>query len=132
MFGYNDNETGRLKFDDANSRLVFIGKNKREKFSIPYSSIQAAYPQSNRTQSKPGGVISHIPLPGAGLAGLIKAKRRYLILQVYDSDVDVRGVVNMKINGKELLESVIHTIGAKAGLKQRGDAFYRPRTTPDF
>ncbi len=73
-------------------------------------------------------MISHIPLPGAGLAGLMKEKKRYLVVQFNDEDADVKGVVNFKLDDKALLESVIQTLGTKAKLTQRGDAFYRPRT----
>ncbi len=46
MFGYSAKEVGMLKFDDANQRLVFFGKDQKEKFQIPYKSVQVIYPQS--------------------------------------------------------------------------------------
>lgn len=128
LFGYNKKEAGTLKFDDANERLVFIGKEQKEMFGIPYKSVLIVSPQSKSVTSTAGNVVRHIPLPGAFLAGFIKEKRRYLVLQFDDPDVDAKGVVNFKIENKELLDAVIDTIGAKAKLMQRGDAYYRPRT----
>ena len=128
LFGFGEKIAGSLKFDDANKRLVFLGKNQREMFSIPFDSLLVIYPNSNSVTSTTGSVISHIPLPGAGLAGLIKEKKRYLVVQFDDPDADVKGAVNFKLDDKELLESVIQTLGTKAELTPRGDSFYRPRT----
>lgn len=127
LFGFNDKETGTLRFDDANERIVFLGKDQKELFGIPYSSLMVVSPQSKSVTSTTGNVVRHIPLPGAGLAGLIKEKRRYLVLQFNDPDADARGVVNFKLENKELLESVIQTLGLKAKLTPRGDSYYRPR-----
>ena len=127
LFGFTDKEEGTLKFDDANERLVFFGKDQKEMFGIPYGSLLVVSPQSNSVTSTTGNVVSHIPLPGAGLAGFIKEKRRYLVLQFNDPDADARGTVNFKIENKELLDSVIFSLGKKAKLTQRGDAYYRPR-----
>ena len=129
LFGFHDKVDGTLKFDDDNNRLVFLGKDKKEMFSIPFESLLVIYPNSSSVTSTTGSVISHIPLPGAGLAGLVKEKRRYLVVQFDDPDAEIRGAVNFKLDNKELLESVIQTLGTKAKLTQRGDAFYRPRTT---
>ena len=128
LFGFTEKTEGTLKFDDANNRLVFYGKTQKEMFSIPFESLLVIYPNSDSVTSTTGNVVSHIPLPGAGLASLIKEKRRYLVLQFDDPDVDVKGLVNFKLDNKELLDSVIQTLGTKAKLTQRGDAYYRPRT----
>lgn len=127
MFGYSIKETGTLKFDDFNSRLVFYGKDKKEKFSVPYASMLVIYPQSQSVQSTTGAVASHIPLPGAGLLGLMREKRRYLVVQFDDPDVDAKGLINFKLENKELLDAVLSTLGEKAKLEQRGDAYYRPK-----
>lgn len=127
MFGFTDKETGMLKFDDANERLVFFNKEGKEHFAIPYETLLLIYPQSQSVRSTTGTVVSAIPLPGAGLAGLIREKRRYLIVHFNDPEVDARGIVNFKLDNKELLDSVIQTLGEKAKLTQRGDAFYRPK-----
>jgi hypothetical protein len=127
MFGYSSKEAGMLKFDDANSRLVFYGSDKKEKFSIPYEAFVVIYPQSKSVTSTTGKVVKYIPLPGAGLAGFIKEKRQYLVAQFKDPDADVEGLVNFKLENKDLLDSVLQTLGEKASLKQRGDAYYRPK-----
>lgn len=128
MFGYSDREVGTLKFDDENQRLVFFGKDQKEKFGIPYRSVQVIYPQSKSVTSTTGNVVRSIPLPGAMLGGLIKEKRRYLVLHFDDPDIEsARGLVNFKIEDKDLLDSVIMSLAEKANLQQRGDAYYRPK-----
>jgi len=129
MFGYNEREKGSLKFDDANERIVFFGKDGKEKFSVPYKAMLVVSPNSQSVTSTTGNVVRHIPLPGAGLAGLLKEKRRFLVIQFDDPDVDVRGVVNFRLEDKETLDVVVPAIGEKAKLTQRGDAYYRPRST---
>lgn len=127
MFGFTDKEAGVLKFEDANDRLVFFGKDQKESFSIPYDALLVIYPQSQSSTSTTGNVIRHIPLPGAGLAGFIKEKRQYLVLQFNDPDIDVKGTVSFKLESKELLDSVIQTLADKAKLTQRGDAYFRSK-----
>lgn len=127
MLGFSDKETGTLKFDDANERIVFFGKDGKERFSIAFDLMLVIYPQSQSVTSTAGSVVRHIPLPGAGLAGFIKEKRRFLIIHYDDPDADIRGAINFKIENKELLDSVIQTLGEKAKMTQRGDAYYRPR-----
>lgn len=127
ILGYNDKETGTLKFDDTNERIVFYGPDQKERFGIPYASLLIVGPSEKSVTSTAGNVVRHIPLPGAGLAGLIKSKRHYLLLQYDDPDVDAKGTTSFKIEDKDLIESVIHTLGKKAEMKQRGDAYIRPR-----
>ena len=128
MFGFGKKETGTLKFDDATSRLVFFGEDKKEMFGIPYNSLLVIYPQSKAVTSTTGNVVRNIPLPGAVLGGFIKEKRSYLIIQFDDPDVDAKGTVNFKLESRELLDSVLDTLASKAGLQQRGDAYYKPRS----
>ena len=126
LFGFSENEKGTLKFDDDNERLVFFGKNNKERFSIPYKAMQIVYPQSASVRSNTGTVVSAVPY--AGIFGqFIKKKRRYMIVNFDDPDVKARGLVNFKIDDKELLDSVISTLGEKAGMTRRGDAYYRPK-----
>lgn len=127
MFGYSDKEEGTLRFDDANERIAFYGPDQKERFGIPYHSVLAIYPAEKSVTSTAGNVIKYIPLPGAGLAGLITEKRRYLVLQYDDPDVDAKGTTSFKLDTKELLDSVIHSLGTKAKLKPRGEAYIRPR-----
>jgi hypothetical protein len=128
MYGYSKKMDGTLKFDDANSRLVFFGEDKKELFGVPYSALNVIYPQSQSVTSATGNVVRYIPLPGAGLAGFIKEKRRYLVVNFNDPDVDAKGTVSFKVDNKELLDAVLNTLATKAGLQQRGDAYYRPRS----
>ena len=129
MFGFSEREEGTLKFDDENNRLVFYGKDQKEKFAIPYKSMLIVYPQSKSVNSTTTNVIKNLPLPGAVLAGFIKEKRRYLIINYDDPDVEAKGTMNFKLEDKELLDSVITALAEKAKLTQRGDAFYRSRPT---
>ncbi len=126
MFGFSKKEEGILKFDDGNARLVFFDKAQRELFSIPYKAMLIVSPQSQSVQSTTGKVVDYIPYAGL-LGGFIKEKRRYLIINFDDPDVEAKGLVNFKIEDKELLDSVVAALGAKAELKPRGDAFYRPK-----
>lgn len=131
MFGYSKKETGTLKFDDANSRLVFFGKDQKEWFGIPYDALQVIYPHSRAETANGGRVIEYIPLPGSFLGGFIKNKRRYLIAQFADPDIDdARGAVSFKVENQELLDSVLQALAEKAKLTQRGEAYYRPKPKP--
>jgi hypothetical protein len=129
MYGFSKKTVGTLKFDDANSRIVFYGEDKKEMFGVPYSALLVIYPQSQSVTSTTGNVVKNIPLPGAALGGFIKEKRSYLVINFDDPDVDARGTVNFKLDSRELLDSVLDTLASKAGLEQRGDAYYRPRRT---
>jgi hypothetical protein len=128
LFGFSKKEEGTLRFDDENERIVFLGKEGKERFGIPYKSLVVVSPQSRAVTSNTGHVVGAIPLPGAGiLGGFIKEKRRYMLVQFNDPDADARGLTTFKIENRELLDSVIQTLGEKAKLTQRGDAYYRPR-----
>jgi hypothetical protein len=127
VFGFSRKEKGRLRFDEVNRRLVFLSSEGKERFSLAYDLMNAIYPQSRSVRSTTGSVIQHIPLPGAGFGGLIREKQRYLIIQFSDADADVRGVANFKLDSKDILESVIQTLGERAEMTARGDAYFRPR-----
>jgi hypothetical protein len=130
MFGFSRKEEGTIKFDDANFRLVFFSKENKELFSIPYKAMIVIYPQSQSVQSTTGKVVQNMPLPGAGLAGIfIKEKRRYLIINFDDPALDAKGTVNFKFEDAKSLDSAIQTLGDKAEMQQRGDAFFRPKNT---
>ena len=126
LYGYAKKEEGMLKFDDGNSRLVFYSKDGKEKFGIPYKSMLIVSPQSQSVQSTAGKVVSVVPYAGL-LGGFIKEKRRYLVINFDDPDVEAKGLVNFRIDDRNLLDSVIAALGAKAELKARGDAYYRPK-----
>ena len=126
MFGFSQKEEGTLKFDDANLRLVFFGKDNKEKFGIPYDALIVIYPNTESVQSTAGKIVQYVPY--VGLAGqFMKKKMRYLVTNFDDADMDAKGTVNFKLETPELLESVIQTLGTKAEMSARGDAFYRPK-----
>lgn len=127
MIGFTRREMGTLKFDDENERMAFFGADGKEVFGVPYKSLLAIFPTEKSVTSTAGNVIRAIPIMGSGLGGLIKEKRRYLVMQYDDPDVDAKGLANFKLETKELLDSVLKTLGEKAEMKQRGDAYYRPR-----
>ena len=129
VFGFDRKEEGTLKFDDANERLVFLGQDGKEKFGFPYDALLVVSPSQKSVTSTAGSVISYIPLPGAGLAGLIKEKKRYLVVQYDDPDVEAKGTTSFKLDGKELLQSVVHALGQKGKMRQRGEAYIRPKVT---
>ena len=128
MFGFSEKQSGTLKFDGNNLRLVFFDKNNKELFQIPYDAIQVIYPESKSVQSTGRKVMERMPIPGAGIAGIfMKDKNRYMIINFDDKDINAKGVVSFKFDSKETLTSAIQTLGDKAELQQRGDAFYRPK-----
>jgi hypothetical protein len=100
-------------------------------FGLPNIGLTPAFrgtPNSQSVTATAGNVIKWVPLPGAGLVGLLREKKRYLVINFDDPNVDVRGTVSFRVEDKETLDKVIPTIGTKAKLTQRGDAYYRPRT----
>lgn len=128
MIGFDAKEVGTLKFDDGNERLVFSGKDGKENFALPYSALLVVSPSEKKVQSGTGRAVGAIPIFGAGLGGsLMKKKKNYLIVQFRDADVDVQGTANFLLDTGELLESVVQTLGEKAAMTPRGDAFYRPK-----
>ena len=127
MFGFEDKQEGTLKFDDANERFVFFGKDQKEKFSIPYEAMVLVYTGTKSVRSGAGTAVSVIPLPGAGLAGLFREKRRYLVISFSDPNVEARGVANFKLENTQVREAVVHALGEKAKLTRRGDGYYRQR-----
>lgn len=129
MFGYSKKESGYLRMDDENERVIFLNKEKKELFGLPYASLLVLYPNSQSVTSTTGNVVRHIPLPGAGLAGLLKERRRFMVVQFSDPDVAVNGTTSFKIDRKEVLDSLMHTLAGKAGLTQRGDSYYRARNS---
>ena len=130
MFGFDAKQQGTLKFDDENERFVFIGKDQKEKFAISYKAMTLVYVGTKSVRSGAATAVSVIPLPGAGLAGLIREKRRYLVIHFSDPDVEVKGAVNFKLENQQMRQSVVQTLGAKAKLTRRGDAFYRQKSAP--
>jgi hypothetical protein len=126
LFGFNKNQDGEIRFDDMNKRLVFFGKDKKEKFSIPYKSLIVIYPSYKKVQAGSGRVVGALPVPGSSLLGsLIKKKKNYLIVQFKDPDVEAEGKINFLLENEEKLSSAINSLGTRAEMKQRGDSYLR-------
>jgi hypothetical protein len=127
IFAYNKKQTGTLTFDDVNKRLVFRNKEQQEYLSLPYASVQGAFADTRSRRPTGATVVGSLPLPyGANIPALfIKKKYRYLTLQFSDPDSRTAGIASFKLENKELLNSVLHTLAEKAELEARGDGFVR-------
>ena len=128
LFGYSKKEHGTIGFDEINERMIFFGKDKKEKFSIPYKSIIVVYPSQKKVRAGSGRVLGSAPIPGAGILGsLIKKKKNYLIVQFDDPDVKAKGTANFLLDTGEVLEQAITALGENAEMKRRGDAYIRKK-----
>ncbi len=126
IFGFSKSEHGTVAFDDINERLIFKGEDGKERFSIPYSTIQVVFPSQNKVQSGAGRAVGAVPIPGAGIAGMfMKKKKNYLIIRFEDTEVDAEGTINFLVDTEELLRNSIYTVGERAEMKPRGDAYIR-------
>ncbi len=126
LYGFSKSEHGTVAFDDINERLIFQGKDGKERFSIPYDAILVVFPSQKKVRSGTGRAVGAIPIPGAGIAGLfMKKKKNYLVIRFKDTDVKAEGTINFLVDTAELLENSIFTIGEKAEMKPRGDAYLR-------
>jgi hypothetical protein len=127
VFGHPNKMTGTLTLDDANSRLVFHDDKKKERMSIPYKALTGAYADTHAVRPAAATVANAVPLYGIP-AGFIKTKVRYLTLQFNDPDSNAAGVTSFRLENKEILESVLNTLAANAGLTKRGgDVFIRKK-----
>ncbi len=133
MFGYSKKIKGTLTYDDANKRFVFRDQDNKEVFGFPYKSLNVVYGSSQSYRPTGATVASSIPAPyGLNIPfGFIRGKNRFLVVEYNDPDSNVKGTTSFKVANKDLLESVVQTLGDKAELTQRGDAFYRPRSEAD-
>jgi len=132
IFGATKKEMGSLRFDDPNERIVFYREDGKEAFSMPYNAMSMIYPDHKESITQTGNVMSRMPVPGAGLFGLMTTNARYLKVDYDDPDVEAQGTATFRFKNKELLLTFINALGAKARLTQKGDAYYRPRRKPTF
>lgn len=136
IFAYNKKQTGTLTFDDINKRLVFRNKEQQEYLSLPYAAVQGAFADTQSRRPTGATVVGSLPLPyGANIPALfIRKKYRYLTLQFRDPDSRSAGITSFKLESKELLNSVLHTLAEKAELEARGDGFIRrtPVVAPEM
>lgn len=128
VFGYNRKIDGTLAFDDADNRLVFRDKGNQVLFVVPYSTISAVFADTRSRRPAAATVVSGVVPYGLGLPALfIKNKYRYLNLQFRDAETERVGTTSFKLGNKQLLESVVATLAAKAELTKRGEIYVRPK-----
>jgi TonB family protein len=127
VFGYNKKEDGTLSFDDVNKRLVFRDKLNKERISLPYTSITAAYGDNKSLRPAAASVISAIPTLYTFPAQFIKKKYQYLTLQFSDPDNGVSGITSFKLENKQVMASELIAVAEKSGLSPRGDGFIRKK-----
>jgi len=125
VFGYPNKMNGTLTLDQDNQRLVFHDKKQQERMSIPYGSITGAYGDTHAVRPAAATVASSIPYGFP--AGFIRTKVRYLTLQFNDPDSNASGSTSFKLENQEILDSVLNTIAADAGLTRRGSIFIRKK-----
>lgn len=126
VFGYNKKMDGTLSFDDTNQRLLFRNDKQKEIFFVPYNAITGAYGDTHSVQPAAATVASHVPLYGIP-AAFIKTKVRYLTLQYDDPDSKVAGVTSFRLENKDILDSVLNALAAKAALTPRGEVFIKKK-----
>jgi hypothetical protein len=127
VFGYTKTMEGTLTFDDDNNRLLFKDKQPPKEISIPYEAITSAFADTQKRRPGAATVASHIPVIYSLPAQFIKTKVRYLTVQYSDPDSKVTGITSFKLENKELLESVLATLAAKADMTLRGDIYVKKK-----
>ena len=127
VFGYNKKMEGTVNFDDQSGRFVFRDSKGKEILFVPYKSISGAYGDTHKVRPAAATVAGAIPSIYALPAHFIKTKVRYLTLQYSDPDSNVTGVTSFRLENKDILDSVLFTLAAKAGLNRRGEVFVRKK-----
>ena len=132
LFGNGAKEKGTLKIDDANRRLLFFRPGEqKEMFEISYDALVVIYPDSKESVPQSGKVIGALPIPGAGLAGLMSKSTKYANLSFDDPDIEAKGSASFRFDTKEELVTFINKLGSQAKMVQRGDAYYRRKKPVD-
>jgi hypothetical protein len=137
IFGASNKERGIIKVDDENERVVFYRKSEgksdpEEMFTIPYQALIVLYPDSKEDVPQSGKVISKLPLPGAGLATLMSHSTKYANMQFDDADLEIKGTASFRFDDPKQLQSFLHSLGPRAKMVQRGDAYYRGKQKSIF
>ena len=133
VFGASAKEPGTIKVSDTDQRVTFIRKSDgKEMFSIPYEALIVLYPDSKSEVSTTNKVISHMPLPGAGIAGMMSSSIKYANIQFDDPDIEAKGNASFRFEDKKELLSFLDSLGPRAKMLQRGDAYYRAKQKPVF
>ena len=128
VFGFRKTMEGTLTFDDENNRLLFKDKKPPKEISIPYNAITSAFADTQKRRPAAATVVSHIPVIYSLPAHFIRTKVRYLTLQYSDPDSNVTGITSFKLENKQVLESVLKTLGDKADMTMRGDIYVKKRS----
>lgn len=128
IFGSSGKETGTLKIDDEKKRLVFVRvSNGKEIFEIPYDALTIVFPDSKDSVPQGAKIVGAVGLPGTGEAYLINKETKYASISFIDPDVDIHGTVSFRFDSQEKMLLFVTKLGTLAQLKQRGEAFYKPR-----
>ena len=125
VFGYNKTMEGTLSFDDTNRRLLFRNERQKDVLFIPYDAVTSAFADTQKRRPTAATVASSVPLIYALPAQLIKTKVRYLTLQYNDPDTRVSGITSFRLENKEILASVLRTLGEKTGMITRGEVYIK-------
>ena len=103
----------------------------------PVVSISVNYPGASASivESRVTEVIENRISGVSGISFIESSSEdgRSRITLEFNVGVDIeaaKGIVNFKIESKELLDSVIVGLAEKAKLTQRGDAYYRKKPAP--
>jgi hypothetical protein len=127
-FGLRQKQEGSISFDDRSQRLVFRDKQEREVLSISYDAVIATFADAEERKLMGAGTQT-VVMGTAGILGLpamlFKKKFQYFTIQYKDPDTGVDGTTQFKMNNKELVRSMAHTLADKAGLAQRGQVYVR-------
>ncbi|HEU4768790.1 MAG TPA: hypothetical protein VFS77_15510 [Pyrinomonadaceae bacterium] len=127
VFGFTKTMEGTLTFDDENKRLIFKDKKPPKEISIPYEAITSAFADTQKRRPAAASVVSAVPVIFTMPARFIKTKVRYLTLQYSDPDSKVTGVTSFRLENKDVLASVLASLGEKAGMTQRGDIYVKKK-----
>jgi len=129
VFGHNKAMEGTLTFDDANHRLLFGTKEKKEVLFIPYEAVTSAFADTQKRQPKAASIAGAVPSIYGLPAHFIKTKVRYLTVQFNDPDTRVGGITSFRLENKDILASVLATLAEKASMTQRGDIYIKKKDT---
>jgi hypothetical protein len=130
MLGRNKSSKGTLIFDGARSLLIFQDKDGNKVFSIPYSTVIAAYADVKKKSPFYASAIANGAPYGVGLpALLIKSKARYLVLHYKEIDTDLQGIVTFKFIEKDEIAPRLETFVRSSGLTPRENIYVRKKTS---
>ncbi|MBC7797711.1 MAG: hypothetical protein H7Z37_12635, partial [Pyrinomonadaceae bacterium] len=129
ILGINKTAKGNLVLDAANKRILFKDKNGNDLFSVPYSSVIAAYADSRKkTPFLASAAANAVPYGGGLPALLIKNKARFLVIHYKEADTDLQGIVTFKFKQKGEIAPRLETLVRDSGLTARENIYVRVKT----